>query len=324
MISLKNAQEIIAQAIAKLPLENEPGELYAPMRYILDLGGKRIRPSLTLLACNVFSENIDASINAAVGLEIFHNFTLVHDDIMDYAAVRRGQPTIHQKWNPNIALLSGDGMCIAAYTELSKTPAPYLKPVLDVFNKTSMEVCEGQQYDMNFEKIEKVAEEDYLKMIALKTSVLLAACMKIGAITGGAVQEDADKMYQFGINMGLAFQLQDDLLDVFGDEATFGKEIGKDIVSNKKTFLLIKALENANSSQLAELRKWIQIKDFDREEKIQAITSLYNQLNIKEITQKKIDLYFETALKNLNEVKASEERKLVLKDFLEGLSKRKF
>lgn len=324
MITLETAQGIISQAIAKLPLDSGPGELYAPMRYILDLGGKRIRPSLTLLACNVFTDDVNPAIDAAVALEIFHNFTLVHDDIMDCAALRRGEPTIHEKWNPNIAILSGDGMSIVAYTEITKTPSAYLKPVLDVFNKTAIQVCEGQQYDMNFESIEKVSEEEYLKMIALKTSVLLAACMKIGAITGGASQEDADKMYQFGINMGLAFQLQDDLLDVFGDEATFGKEIGKDIVSNKKTFLLIKALEKAEGEQLQLLKKWIATNDFDREEKINAVTSVYKLLNIKSITKSKIDFYFEKALQSLNQVNAPADRKTVLKEFMEGLRSRKY
>ena len=324
MVTLQAAQLIINEAIVNIKYKQSPDELYAPMRYILDLGGKRIRPSLTLLACNVFSENVSSAVDAAVALEVFHNFTLVHDDIMDNANLRRGEPTIHSKWNNNIAILSGDGMCIKAYEQLSKCPTEYFKAVFDVFNKTALEVCEGQQFDMNFEHLDSVTEAQYLIMISLKTSVLLAACMKIGAITGGASEKDAELMYRFGHSMGLGFQLQDDLLDVYGNEATFGKEIGKDIVANKKTFLLIKALDLANDRQRTELKHWITVSNYNREEKIKAVTEIYNQLSIKELTIAAINGYFDDAQNQLNAVSADEERKVELKKFLLSIKNRSY
>jgi geranylgeranyl diphosphate synthase type II len=323
MLTLPEAQKLIHSEIEKLDLTNRPTELYEPIKYILSLGGKRIRPALALLSCNLFSEDITPAIKPAIGLEVFHNFTLLHDDIMDNANVRRGFPTVHVKWSPNVAILSGDAMCIKAYQYVSECDKN-LKKVLQVFNKTALEVCEGQQYDMNFETIDNVSVDEYLQMIELKTSVLLAACLEIGALIGNANDEDATHLYNFGLNLGLAFQLQDDLLDVFGDEATFGKEIGKDIVSNKKTFLLINAMQLAMGSQKENLAQWLLKKDFNPEEKISAIQNIYLSLGIKDLTLKTIESFFTKALEELKKVNVIEEKKLELKNFLYSLRNRKY
>jgi geranylgeranyl diphosphate synthase type II len=324
MITLKQAQDCISEEIGRIQYNTEPRELYDPMSYILTLGGKRIRPALALLACNMFSENIKPAINAALAVEILHNFTLLHDDIMDKANLRRGQPTVHVKWNNNVAILSGDAMCIKAFEFISKCDDRHIKRVFEVFSKASLQICEGQQFDMNFESRLTVSEAQYMKMIELKTSVLIAACLKIGAICGDSSAENAEYLYDFGLNLGLAFQLQDDLLDVFGDEDTFGKEIGKDIVSNKKTFLLIKALELATGSQLEQLKDWIAARDFDSEEKIKAIQLIYMRLGIKDITLKAIESYFSKAFNELKKVSVDEDRKYELKNFLCDLKSRKY
>ena len=324
MITLNEAQKQISSEINKIQYNSEPRELYDPMAYILNLGGKRIRPALTLLACNLFNDNIKPSINAALALEILHNFTLLHDDIMDNANLRRGQLTVHTKWNNNVAILSGDAMCIKAFEYVSKCDEKHIKPVFEVFSKASLQICEGQQFDMNFESRLTVPEHQYMKMIELKTSVLLAACLKIGAICGDASDENAQFLYNFGLNLGLAFQLQDDLLDVYGDESTLGKEIGKDIVSNKKTFLLIKALELAKGSQLELLKNWIATKEFNPDEKIKAVQLIYMGLSIKEITMKAIEQYFTKALDELKKVSVEEDKKFELKSFLCDLRNRKF
>jgi geranylgeranyl diphosphate synthase type II len=324
MITLQQAQKIISEKIGSIHFTSEPFELYKPISYIFKTGGKRIRPAITLLGCNLFSEDVGPAINPAIALEIFHNFSLVHDDIMDNANVRRGQQTIHAKWNNNVAILSGDAMCIKAYDYICDCDQRFLKKVLAEFNNAAIKVCEGQQFDMNFETRQNVSEAEYLKMIELKTSVLLAACLKIGAITGGASDEDAGFLYDFGLNLGMAFQLQDDLLDVFGDEPTIGKEIGKDIISNKKTYLLIKALETAKGSQLDSLKNWIGLKKFDPEEKIKAIQVIYLGLGIKEITLKAIEGSLIKALDDLKKVNVADERKLELKNFLFSMRNRKY
>jgi len=323
MISLNRAQQIINDEIKKIEFPLTPSELYEPIKYILRIGGKRIRPALTLLSCSLFSENISPAINPALALEIFHNFTLVHDDIMDNAFMRRNQQTIHKKWNNNIAILSGDTMCIKAYEYINKCDKHFLKQVVEEFNKVAIKVCEGQQYDMNFEIQKNVTEEEYLKMIELKTSVLFAACLKIGAITGGAADKDAGFLYNFGLNLGMAFQLQDDFLDVFSDENTLGKEIGKDIISNKKTYLLIKAMGMAKGAQIETLKKWITVKNFDQDEKIKSVKAIYLDLGINKITLKTIESYFNSALEELNKVNVNDERKSELKKFLFNIKNRK-
>jgi geranylgeranyl diphosphate synthase, type II len=324
MISLKQAQQIIKDEIKKIRFHSDPKELYNPIIYFLDLGGKRIRPALTLLGCNLFSEFITPAINPALALEIFHNFTLIHDDIMDNANLRRGQQTVHLRWNSNVALLSGDAMCVKAYEFLGKTEGKYLNDVLEVFTKTALQVCEGQQFDMNFESRQTVTEAEYLKMIELKTSVMFGACLKIGAITGGASAENANLLYDFGCNLGMAFQLQDDLLDVYGEESTLGKEIGKDIVSNKKTYLLIKALEISKGGQLESLRNWITLKKFNPDEKIKAIQLIYLSLGIKELTLSAIEKYYLKASEDLRKISVSDDNKLELKNFLFSLRNRRY
>jgi len=315
MHSLKEFQQIINEAVANEKFEKNPQALYDPINYTLASGGKRIRPALVLLAFNLFSEDIQKAIRPAVGLEIFHNFTLLHDDIMDQAEIRRGIPSVHKKWNKNTAILSGDAMLIKAYDYFLTIDSPNFREILQVFNQTALEVCEGQQYDMEFENRDNVTEKEYLRMIELKTSVLLAGALKIGALLGDADKQDAELLYEYGINLGLAFQLQDDLLDVYGDEKVFGKQIGGDIVSNKKTFLLIKAKEVAGDEDLKTMEYWLQNnKNANRDEKIKAMTAIYNKLNIKEITKEKIQSLTQKALKLLNEVKIENHKKTELKN----------
>jgi len=322
MYQIIELQEKINNSILESKIGREPITLYEPINYTLSLGGKRIRPVLVLMSCNLFSEKIDQAIDAAIGLEIFHNFTLLHDDIMDKADVRRGMPTVHKKWNENTAILSGDAMFIKAYDFFLKCKSPKLHEVLSVFNNTALEVCEGQQYDMEFENRDHVSETEYIRMIELKTSVLLAAALKIGAIIGGANNSDAELLYEFGRNIGLAFQLQDDLLDVYGNTEVFGKIIGGDIVANKKTFLLIKAKELAKNNEREILEKYLNDKNCLREEKVKAITSVYNTINIKNVTQNKIQEYHSKALEFLNKVSVSDERKIELKKLTEKLIQR--
>ncbi|MGM0408217.1 MAG: polyprenyl synthetase family protein, partial [Bacteroidota bacterium] len=284
MYTLKDFQQIINHLIAKEKIIKEPQALYEPINYTLESGGKRIRPALVLLACNLFSDDIQKAIKPAIGLEIFHNFTLLHDDIMDQADIRRGIPAVHKKWDENTAILSGDAMLIKAYDYFFDIESPNFRKILKVFNQTALEVCEGQQYDMEFENRDDVTENEYLRMIELKTSVLLAAGLKIGALIGNADESDADLLYHYGRNIGLAFQLQDDLLDVYGDEKVFGKQIGGDIVSNKKTFLLIKTKQLAEKDELESLQYWLKYQSAERDEKISAVTAIYDKLKIKEIT----------------------------------------
>jgi geranylgeranyl diphosphate synthase type II len=324
MITAEEARAIVEKSLVNVAQDRKPVELYEPAKYILGLGGKRIRPVVTLLSCNIFSENIEKAINPAVGLEVFHNYTLVHDDIMDNALLRRGKETIHALWGNNTAILSGDAMSILAYELMLLSPTSVLPSVLNTFTQTALEVCEGQQYDMNFETLDSVKEQDYLEMIKLKTSVLLAACMKIGALIGGASEAEAEKLYQVGLNAGLAFQLQDDILDVYGNQALFGKEIGKDIIANKKTFLLIKAKELANAQQLEVIEKWVQKKDFNPEEKVKAIIAIYDHLKIKEITKAEVENYFALANKYLNEVAVQDDRKAELRKVLDSLKERNY
>ena len=314
MLSFKEIQEKIEREIGQLEFDCPPKSLYEPITYILSLGGKRIRPALVLMAYNLYREDVEKAIRPAIGLEVFHNFTLLHDDLMDQADKRRSKPTVHKVWNANTAILSGDAMLIAAYQLIGETAPEHLKEVLDLFTRTALEICGGQQYDMEFESRMDVSEEEYLEMIRLKTAVLLACSLKTGAILGGASQEDAENLYRFGINIGLAFQLQDDLLDVYGDTKTFGKNIGGDILCNKKTFLLINALCRAEGEQKAQLEHWIARKDFDAAEKIAAVTNIYNVLGLKELSEAKMQTYYAEGMKNLAALSVSEERLAVLKE----------
>lgn len=322
MISLKEAQEKINEAILKQSFKNNPKELYEPIEYIMSIGGKRLRPAMTLLACNMFTDNIELAIKPALGLEIFHNFTLLHDDIMDQADLRRNQATVHKKWNQNIAILSGDAMCIKAYEYLIECKPEILPELLKTFNKTALQVCEGQQYDMNFERTDEVTVEDYLEMIELKTSVLLAASLKIGAIVGGANEHDAKELYRFGKSLGMAFQLQDDMLDVYGDTLYFGKKIGGDILANKKTFMLINALSMAKGDLSIELNYLLNAKDIDPEEKIKKVTNIYDNLGVRSLAEKKIEDFFNLAERSLEKVSVEFEKKNELRSVLEMLGKR--
>ena len=314
MLSFKEIQEKIEREIGQLEFDCPPKSLYEPITYILSLGGKRIRPALVLMAYNLYREDVEKAVRPAIGLEVFHNFTLLHDDLMDQADKRRNKPTVHKVWNANTAILSGDAMLIAAYQLIGETAPEHLKEVLDLFTRTALEICGGQQYDMEFESRMDVSEEEYLEMIRLKTAVLLACSLKTGAILGGASREDAENLYRFGINIGLAFQLQDDLLDVYGDTKTFGKNIGGDILCNKKTFLLINALRRAEGEQKVQLEHWIARKDFDAAEKIAAVTNIYNVLGLKELSEAKMQTYYAEGMKNLAALSVSEERLAVLKE----------
>lgn len=295
---------------AKAPLN-----LYEPVDYVLGLGGKRLRPALCMAACHFYGGDGTSAGSAAMGLEMFHNFTLLHDDIMDGASIRRNQPTVHVKWNANTAILSGDAMMILANQMMLNVPDAVLKPVQQLFLKTALEVCEGQQYDMDFEHRNDVDVDEYIEMIRLKTAVLIAASLKIGALIGGASEKDASLLYEFGVNLGLAFQLQDDYLDVYGNSAEFGKSIGGDIVCNKKTFLLINCIANANDEQRKVLDYWLTKTDFDRNEKIAAVTQLYNELNIASISKMRMEQYYQTALLILDQLSIADEYKNELKVF---------
>ena len=314
--------EIIEKALSSINWQCEPYGLYEPIEYVLSNGGKRIRPMLVLMGCEMFSGNTTDAIPAALAIEVFHNFTLLHDDLMDKAEMRRGKPSVHIKWNDNTAILSGDVMQIKAYQLLAKTPEKYLKQVLDLFSTMACEICEGQQYDMDFEQRQDVTAGEYLNMIRLKTSVLLGNALKIGAIIGGASSEDADLLYNIGVNIGLAFQLKDDLLDVYGNPETFGKKIGGDILCNKKTYMLITALEKAEGGTKEELLKWIDAPDFNPDEKIKAVTHIYNVLGIKEICERKMDEFYQISLENLKKVKINLENKENIFKLADSLMKR--
>ncbi len=323
MLSFNEISAIIDQEINNINLNKEPAGLYEPIAYILSLGGKRIRPALTLMACNLFMEDISPAIKPALGIELFHNFTLLHDDIMDKAEIRRGQITVHKKWDENTAILSGDLMQILAYELINETPETQLKAAIDLFNKTAIGVCEGQQYDMEFESRDEVEPEEYIKMIRLKTAVLLAAALKLGAMIGGASATDAQYLYDFGIYIGLAFQLKDDLLDVYGDEETFGKRVGGDIVSNKQTYLLINAKTLAEGEIKQSLNYWLTAENINSDDKIKAVIDIYNQLKVKKICEDAMNFYFNQAVANLEKVNVDEPKKQTLRNLAEQLMYRK-
>jgi len=325
MLPYKQILEIIESEISRLEFDLSPSELFDPIKYTLAIGGKRIRPSMTILACNIYDDNIEKAIMPALGMEVFHNFTLLHDDLMDQADKRRHQPTVHKKWNTNTAILSGDAMLIAAYQLIGETDTPYLKNMLQLFSQTALEICCGQQYDMEFEQRPTVSEAEYMEMIRLKTAVLIACCLKTGAIIGGASVADTEHLYQSGIHFGLAFQLQDDLLDVYGNTDTFGKNIGGDILCNKKTFLLIHALDLADTRQQSKMNFFNDPTNrFTPAEKIQAYTEIYNQLNIKQFTQQRINNLYARAMYELTKLSVNEARLTELVQYCNLLMKREF
>ncbi|NOR76676.1 MAG: polyprenyl synthetase family protein [Draconibacterium sp.] len=325
--SLEELQRIINTEIniRSEELKNDnPLNLYSPINYSLKIGGKRLRPALLLLSYNLFSDKIENALPSAVAIEVFHNFTLLHDDIMDKAKVRRNQPTVYVKYDENSAILSGDAMAFLSYKYLLEKKSDGLANVIELFSKTAIEVCEGQQYDMDFENRLDVTESEYLGMIRLKTAVLLACSLKTGALLANADIKIANQLYEFGINIGLAFQLQDDLLDSFGNQKTFGKKIGGDILSNKKTYLLIKALETSSAAEKSELLNWIEKEDFIAEDKVAAILNIYNQLNIEELTQFKIDYYFQKSSSILQNLPVNSNNIVPLAELSNQLLKRNY
>jgi geranylgeranyl diphosphate synthase, type II len=319
MILPEVARRIINQELERIPLSQQPVELYDPIAYILALGGKRLRPVLTLMCSSLFNSDERKALPAALAIEVFHNFTLLHDDIMDKAPLRRNKPTVHEKWNPNVAILSGDAMLIKAYELVTTTDSSILKSVLQVFNQTALEVCEGQQFDMNYESMEFVSEVDYLRMIELKTSVLIAASMKIGAICGGASPQTAEYLYQAGLQIGLAFQIQDDWLDSFGNADVFGKTIGGDIAANKKTWLFIKSLELADEEDKRFLLHAFASKPLNPEEKVQAVQSLFKKYGVDKKADELVRSYSQQAVEFLERAAIKKEDLKILQDLIEGL-----
>ena len=321
--SIKEYIVSINSAIEKENFGDKPQELYEPIRYIMSLGGKRMRPLLSLLSYQLYKDDLKEVIPASLAVEIFHNFTLMHDDIMDNAPLRRGKQTVHEKWNNPVAILSGDVMLVKAYQQIIQyAPTEKLTEILQKFNQCAIEVCEGQQIDMNFEEQEVVHEDDYLEMIRLKTAVLLGFSLEYGGILAMDNEADQALLYQMGVNAGIGFQLMDDLLDVYADQDKFGKQVGGDIIANKKTYLLIKAKELATGKNSLELNQWLKAQDFDKEEKVNAVKSIYDQLNIKKLTEIKMNEYFEKAFKNLEDIDAPAEKKAIIKDFFTYLINR--
>ncbi len=292
-----------------------PKEMYEPMAYILGLGGKRVRPLLTLVGCDLFGVNAKEAIPAALAVELFHNFSLIHDDILDNAPLRRGNTTVHEKWNQNIAILSGDGMMVKGFEVLAKSNEVHIPALLKLFSRTGIEVCEGQQFDMNFETQDKVRVEDYIHMITFKTAVLLGCSLQMGAICANASTENQKHLYEFGKHVGIAFQILDDVLDVYADDEKFGKQVGGDIISNKKTFLLLKAFELANNTQAQQLQQLLNNKTISNTDKVQLVTAIYNELEVKTIATHEANSHTEIALKHLAEIKADSSKKEQLKSF---------
>ena len=319
---MTNLKEQLEEVIERLELSGKPENLYDPIRYILSLGGKRLRPILVLLGYRLAKPDYTSVLKPALSVELFHNFTLMHDDIMDEAPLRRGQPTVHEKWNQTVAILSGDTMMVKAYDLMLGTPPNRLAEALQKFNKCAVEVREGQQLDMNFEEYETVTEAQYIEMIRLKTAVLLGYSLEYGGLLAGMDASQLRKLNSIGEQAGIGFQLMDDLLDVYADKAKFGKQVGGDIVANKKTYLLLKALELADSRQKAELDKWLSASEFDISEKVDAIKNIYGEIGIFELTQAKMNAYYDQAFSMLDELEALEEGKDFLKAFLQKLMKR--
>jgi len=312
----------VNEALDNLVYDRQPASLYDPIKYVLSIGGKRVRPVLTMLSYNLYKDDPLSIMSQAIGLETYHNFTLLHDDLMDHADMRRGHETVHKKWDANRAILSGDTMLLQAFERVEDCDPAKLPAVFKVFIQTTLEIGEGQQLDVEFETRNDVTEDEYIEMIRLKTSVLLACACKVGAIMADAPAEDIENIYTFGEKLGLAFQLQDDLLDVYGDPAVFGKNIGGDITSNKKTYMLINAVNRANPVQREQLMKWIDAKEFDRNEKVKAVTELYNEIGIRELCEQKIEAYYQESLVYLAKINLPEERKAELKAYAAEMMKR--
>ncbi|MES2429129.1 MAG: polyprenyl synthetase family protein [Bacteroidota bacterium] len=324
MRELQDLQILIDKAVTKLKYPVYPAELYEPIYYILSMGGKRMRPALLLMACDLFGGDVEKALSPALAIEVFHNFTLMHDDIMDNAPLRRGKVTVHEKWNQNAAILSGDVMLIEGYKLMMQVEDRLLRVILDIFNDTAVGVCEGQQLDMDFENRNDVKVDEYIYMIKLKTAVVLGGALKIGSILGGADMKDAELIAEFGENLGLAFQLQDDILDIYGSPEKFGKQVGGDIISNKKTYLLIRSLELANTSQKAQLNEWLNAKEFDNQEKVEAVTAIYNSVQVKQYAETTMHTFADKAFEALEKINLPEENKQYLRDFADSLMVREY
>ena len=324
MYTSSELMQMVNRTIESLPYDRKPAALYEPIKYVLSLGGKRLRPVLMLMAYNMYKEDVEHILMPAVAIETYHNFTLLHDDLMDRAEVRRGKPCVHKKWNDNAAILSGDNMLVLSFYRMLQCDEKYMPAVLRLFTETALEIDEGQQYDIDFEERSDVTEEEYIEMIRLKTSVLLACALKIGGILGGATVQDAEALYEFGEKLGLAFQLQDDYLDVYGDFKTFGKQIGGDIMCNKKTYMLINAFNKATEEQRAELTHWVNAENPNPKEKIAAVTDLYNKMGIRQLAEAKIQHYFDESRKYLAAVDVPERRKAELKAYTDKMMHREY
>ncbi len=322
MLTFNEYLERVNNAIKAIPYPEQPSHLYEPITYTMDLGGKRLRPVLVLMACEAVGGDINRAITPAIGLEMFHNFTLLHDDVMDKADIRRGKPTVHVKWDDNTAILSGDAMLTMATQLIAQAPADVMPQVMDLYNRTAMEIYEGQQYDVDFETRNDVTVDEYIEMIRLKTSVLLGCACKMGALIGGADEATAQLFYKVGENLGLAFQLQDDMLDVWGDEATFGKAIGGDIMNNKKTFLLINAMQRATGDHKVELSLWLSTPNASRAVKVPAVTAIYDALNLRSLSLDAINRYNDEALEALSKIAISDEARSEFANFITRLVKR--
>ena len=319
VLGVNELRSMVGEAIREIHFPASPADLYDPITYMLALEGKRMRPVLALAAANLFTDDLSPALSPALGLEVFHNFTLLHDDIMDNAPLRRSMETVHTKWNPNVAILSGDTMFVKSCQLMLQAPDQAVRPVMELFHRTAIEVCEGQQMDMDFETMEDVTIDQYIEMITLKTAVLLAASLQTGGMVAGADGESCRHLYEFGKNIGVAFQLQDDILDVFGDMAKVGKVQGGDIIANKKTFLWIKAFELANHDELEELNFWAGNLNADASQKVETVTAIYNRIGIREMAEAEMSRYFDSAMLNLEAVDAPSERKSVLTGFAEKL-----
>ena len=320
------AEELLVKVndfLDNLKYDRKPSGLYDPVKYVLSMGGKRIRPVLMLLSYGLFKDDVESVLMPACALETYHNYTLLHDDLMDNADMRRGNETVHRKWDANTAILSGDSMLVLAYERMAKCNPVYLSDVLHTFTETALEIGEGQQYDMEFETRNDVTEDEYIEMIRLKTSVLLACAQKIGAILAGASKQDQDNLYKFGEQIGLAFQLQDDYLDVYGDPKVFGKKVGGDIICNKKTYMLINAYNRADAEQRRELQHWMEAETFNSDEKVAAVTTIYNKVGVDKLAIEKIAYYFEESKKYLDAVQVSDERKAELRLYAQKMMHRK-
>ncbi len=319
MHSIKELKQMVDERLGSLELRQQPADLYDPIRYMLSLGGKRMRPVLVLMGCDLFNGKIKDALSSATGIEVFHNFTLLHDDIMDDAPLRRSKPTVFRKWNPNVAILSGDAMFVRSCQLMMDCPAPKVQEVMDIFLENSLLVCEGQQLDMDFEDLDTVSIDSYIEMIGKKTAVLLAGALKIGAVIAGADPGQAEHIYRFGKNIGIAFQLKDDILDVFGDEFMTGKQTGGDIIANKKTFLLLKAIELAGAEDRKLLDYWIGKDSPVIEEKVQAVKEVYQRTGIREIAESEMEKYYKAAMKDMEAIDVPDSRKEMLMEFASQL-----